>query len=201
MAVTVFERPQGLQIALMFIGGIVVVSLVSRVWRSTELRVGEVRFDELAERLLEEVSQNGIIRVIANHPDDRTSREYLAKEREEREASHIPSADPIIFLEVTITDASDFAPTLRVIGEEIEGYRVLRVKSASVPNAIAAILLVMRDRTGKQPHVYFGWTEGNPLKYLARFILFGEGDIAPLTHEVLRKAEPDPRKRPAIHVG
>lgn len=199
--VNIIERPDGIQIASFFIVAIVITSLVSRVWRSTELRVAEVKFDEVAERLLEEVSLNGIIRVLANHPDDRTSREYLAKEQEEREASHIPSGDRVVFLEVTIKDASEFAPTLRVVGEEIAGYRVLRVKSSSVPNAIAAILLAMRDRTGKQPHVYFGWTEGNPLKYLARFILFGEGDIAPLTHEVLRKAEPDPRKRPAIHVG
>jgi hypothetical protein len=107
----------------------------------------------------------------------------------------------VLFFEVTVCDASEFAPILEVKGEEIGGYRVLRVESAAVPNAIAAFLLYLRDRTGKIPHVYFGWTEGNPLKYLARYILFGEGDIAPVTREVLRRAEPYPRRRPAIHVG
>ena len=46
-----------------------------------------------------------------------------------------------------------------------------------------------------------GSTEGNPLKFLGRFIFFGEGDIAPVTREILRQTEDDPKKRPAIHVG
>ncbi|MDQ3780457.1 MAG: amino acid transporter [Chloroflexota bacterium] len=200
-AVTIIDDPDGLQIASIFIAAIVVTSLVSRVQRSTELRVGTINVDQTAEQFIDDAARGGAIRVIANQPDDRTSREYLVKEREEREASHIPTGDRVLFLEVTVTDASDFAPTLNVIGEEIGGYRVLRVESASVPNAIAVVLLYIRDRTGKRPHVYFGWVEGNPLRYLARFVLFGEGDIAPVTREILRKAEPDPKRRPAIHVG
>jgi hypothetical protein len=143
----------------------------------------------------------GPVRLIANHADNRTPREYLLKEREEREASHIPHGGKVLFLEVIVTDASEFAPSVKVIGEQIGAYRVLRVYSPSVPNAIAAVLLKIRDMTGKRPHCYFGWTEGNPLRYLARFILFGEGDIAPVTHEILRRAEPNPARRPAVHVG
>ncbi|WP_034342992.1 hypothetical protein [Deinococcus misasensis] len=48
---------------------------------------------------------------------------------------------------------------------------------------------------------YFRWAEGNPILFLLRFILFGEGDIAPVTHEILRKAEPELQYRPYVHVG
>lgn len=199
--VTIVGDPEGLQIALMFIATIVVVSLLSRTLRSTELRASSVTFDATARRFLETCDHHGDLRIIANHPDDRTSREYLVKEREEREASNIPAGAPVLFLEVTVRDASEFAPSIRVIGQEIGNFKILRAVGASIPNTIAAVLLAIQKETGCRPHVYFGWTEGNPLKFLARFVFFGEGDIAPVTHEVLRKAEPDPTKRPAIHVG
>ncbi len=199
--VNVIERPDGIKIAAFFIAAIVVVSLISRAVRSTELRTTAVDFDEAAERLLDETSRRGTLRIIANHPDERNTREYLLKERGEREASHIPLGDPVVFLEVTVRDASEFASQVHVSGEEIGGFRVLRAEGTAIPNTIAAVLLAIRDQVGKRPHAYIGWVEGNPLKYLARFIFFGEGDIAPTTREILRQAEPDPAKRPVVHVG
>jgi hypothetical protein len=200
-AVTIKEQPDGLQIALAFILSIIIFSLISRVFRSTELRLTTVVIDEATKRFLAEASAHGPLRIIANHPDERDSREYLLKERESREENHIPSGDPVLFFEVDISDASEFAPTLVVKGVDVGGYRILRAESPSVPNALAAFLLHIRDLTGQRPHAYFGWVEGNPISYLARFIFFGEGDVAPVTREILRKAEPDPTRRPAIHVG
>jgi hypothetical protein len=198
---TIVQDPSGLKMAAGFFVMIVAISLVSRVARSTELRSTEVTFDPVAERFIKEAGKRGSVRLIANHPDERTTREYLLKEREEREANHIPTGEPVLFLEVTVQDASEFASQVHVRGQELSGFRILQVESASIPNGLAATLLAIRDRTGKRPHAYFGWTEGNPLKYLARFVFFGEGDIAPVTREILRQIEPDPRLRPAIHVG
>ena len=201
LASNVYERPDGITIALFFIATIIIISLVSRVQRSTELRQERIDVDETAQRFIEEAAERGDIHLVAHRRRNGTKEEYARKEREQREDNHIPPGVPILFLEVQVEDASEFTDVLEVRGVEVGDHQVLRSVSSVVPNAIAAFLLHLRDTTGKTPHCYFGWTEGNPIVYLIRFILFGEGDTAPVTHEVLREAEPDPGKRQAIHVG
>jgi hypothetical protein len=198
--VNIFERPDGVKIAAFFIGTIIFTSLISRVWRSTEIRAEKIELDGTALEFIAQESEH-TIRLIANRRNKGDVDEYFWKEKEVREDNHIPDTDPILFLEINISDASEFAETIRVEGVQVGEYRILRAQSAAVPNAIAAILLYIRDRTGKLPHAYFGWPEGNPIQYLLRFLLFGEGDIAVLTREVLRRAEKNPEWRPAIHVG
>jgi hypothetical protein len=194
------QRPDGLMIAVVFVVAIVVVSLVSRVHRSLELRQERIEVDEQAQRFIEDADGSDI-HLVAHRRRYGTEEEYASKEREQREDNHIPPGVPILFLEVSVEDASEFEEVLEVSGVKVGAHKVLRAKSSVVPNAIAAFLLHLRDTTGKAPHCYFGWTEGNPIVYLFRFLLFGEGDTAPVTHEVLREAEPDPDKRPAVHVG
>jgi hypothetical protein len=198
--VNIFERPEGIKIASFFILTIVGVSLFSRVWRTTELRVERVELDDQARDFIRNAAR-GTVRIISNRRDRGDAAEYKAKEHEKRTDNHIPHDEPILFFEVTPGDASEFSGILQIRGERVDSFRILRTESPAVPNAIAAFLLYVRDEMGKLPHVYFGWSEGNPLTYLLKYIAFGEGDTAPVTHEVLRQAEKDPERRPIVHVG
>jgi hypothetical protein len=198
----IFERPEGIKIASVFIASIIVMSLISRALRSTELRVLGVVADAEALRFIDEAAAHGdAVRIIANRPGTGAREEYADKLREARDSHHLPVQTPVLFLEVQPGDASEFSEILTVRGVKVNGYCVLRCQSPAIPNAIAALLLYVRDRTGKLPHVYFGWTEGNPITYLLRFLAFGEGDTAPVTREVLRVAESNPLLRPRVHVG
>ncbi len=200
-ALNIIERPEGIRIASIFIVTIIATSMISRVVRSTELRIHDIKADERATTFIDQAAAAGQVRILANRPNEGVPAEYAAKLREAREAHALRPWDPVLFLEVKPGDASAFSEVLAVHGVEVGPYRVLRTESPAVPNAIAALLLEIRNRTGKVPHAYFGWTEGNPLAYLLKFLAFGEGDTAPVTREVLRQVEPDPEKRPRIHVG
>ncbi|HWO65099.1 MAG TPA: amino acid transporter [Umezawaea sp.] len=202
LAENVREKPDGIAISGVFILGIVVVSLVSRVSRTTELRVDRLEFDEAARRFVtDSIAFDGALNLIANRRQAGDKAEYDAKETEQRAMNPVPGKADVLFLEIDVDDPSEFSEVLRVRGVEIGGHRVLRAHSAAAPNAIAAILLSLRDTTGVRPHCYFEWSEGSPLGHLFRYLILGRGDTAPVVREVLRQSDADPARRPGIHVG
>jgi len=101
----------------------------------------------------------------------------------------------------TGTGISEFEADLEIRGEERFGYQVLTVSSTAVPTSIAAICLAMRDEFGLIPHAYFDRIEDSPLIHFLRFILWSSGEVAPVTREILRRAEPDRSRRPHVHAG
>jgi amino acid permease len=201
-AVTIRDRPEGLWIALYFIAGIVILSIWSRVRRSTELRVQDVVINEIGLALLQEVSARGLpVRFIANRLNAGDTAEYQEKALEVRLDNHLGSGEPALFLEVQVPDASEFSGRVTVTGVRVGTHGILRAAGPSGPNTLAAVLLHVRNLTGVPPHVYFEWSEKGPAVNTLRFLLAGEGDIPPLTHEGLRVAERDPQRRPHVHVG
>ena len=142
----------------------------------------------------------GEIRLLAHR---RGMKDFNEKERIARRVHSIQEEEgDFIFLEIELSDVSEFSEELlEVSGYEENGYKVLRCSSPAVPNAIAAILLDIRDRTSTIPHVYFGWTEGHPIAYTIKYIFLGEGETATITREILRSAEPSEGRRPFVHVG
>jgi hypothetical protein len=197
----VIERPDGVKIGAVFILAIIAVSIASRIARAFELRATNVVLDAASAMFVRDCARR-TIRLVAHDPESRTPQDYHDKVQRLRRDHDQPVAPDVIFLEVEVTDPSDFESHVDVTGEVVNGeYRVLRAESASIANAIAAIALEIRDQTGAVPHVYFAWSEGNPLLQLVRFLLFGVGEVATVTREVLRRAEPNPRLRPHVHVG
>ncbi|WP_369167664.1 amino acid transporter [Streptomyces sp. R28] len=197
----VIERPDGVKIGACFIAGIILISLLSRLLRAFELRVTSVTLDDMAERFVRDIASRRI-RFIANEPDRRDKAEYRDKIEQIRQDNDMPEQEDFVFVEVTVTDPSEFEAGLTVRGDVMHGrYRVLTLESSSIPNALAALLLHVRDTTGCIPHIYFEWTEGSPFHNFLRFFLLGQGEVAPVTREVLREAEPDRDRRPRVHTG
>jgi hypothetical protein len=196
------ERPEGVQIALFFIASVLIASLLSRAMRATELRVDRVTFDETALMFFEEALNTymGEIRILAHKAGMKDFKEDETRSRFIHSIQ--PNEGNFIFLEVKLSDASEFSEdNLEVTGHVENGFHILRCSNPAIPNAIAAVLLEIRDRTQKVPNAYFNWTEGHPVGYAVKYIFLGEGETAPLTREILRGAEPYTERRPIVHVG
>jgi hypothetical protein len=198
--VNIYQRPEGLKIASFFIGSIVFLSLLSRALRSTELRITGIFMEPAARQLIAE-DEDQVIRLVPIKSNTDSAAKLDQMDRHIREAHHLAPDERLYFFQVKRGDVSDFEQTLRVHGSRVGRHSVLSATSPVVANSIAAMLIYLEHLTGHIPHAYFQWSEGNPVGNLLRFVFLGDGDTAPRTHEVLRRAIPDPRHRPHVHVS
>lgn len=219
LVANVVERPDGIRVAAFFIVVILVASFASRASRSYELRDVGIEFDEAAESIIRGAISGGHLAVIpaAPHledPDDgpgepateratepATDCALRRKEARVRRRHNLDPSAPVVVLVISLRDPSSFAEPIEVRGTTAAGREVLNVQAVSIPNAIAAITLAAQREFGVRAAVYFEWGPGGPLIQALRFIFFGRGQVATVSHEILRRAVAEERDRPEIHVA
>ncbi|MEU7875941.1 hypothetical protein [Dactylosporangium sp. NPDC049140] len=85
-----------------------------------------------------------------------------------------------------------------VLGEVQNGWRLLRASGRDVPAAVAAVLFAARDHTGVVPRLSCAWPDRHPLAEFAGLADPSSMSV-PRLRALLRRAEPDPARRPAVH--
>jgi hypothetical protein len=198
-AAVVLTRPGGLQIAFWCILAMLVLSMVSRALRSTELRFGGFEFVDDESRFLWDSMRASEFPILVPHRPGR--RELAMKEEHIRRRHRLGPDVPVVFVEVQLGDPSEFyqLPLLE-IKEETGRFLVRISRATSVAHAIAAVGLEL-SKVGKPPEIHFGWSDERPLAANLNFVLFGEGNIPWMVRELIRRAEPEHDRQPRIVVG
>jgi hypothetical protein len=195
----VIEKPDGIRIAGAFILAVVVGSGISRIMRSTELRFDRFEFADNESRLMWDTLKYLDFPVLVPHRPGRHTIEQ--KEHSIRQAHRLGDETPIVFVETRLGDPSEFtqSPLIAVVREG-DRFIIRLTNCVSIAHTIALVALELA-RTGKPPEVHFGWSERSPLTASLDFVIFGEGNVPWMVRELIRRAEPDPKRRPRIVVG
>ena len=195
----IFEKPDGIKIAGAFILAVLIFSIVSRTRRSTELRFDKFDFVDETSRFLWDALRHLEFPVLVPHrPGHHTIAE---KEEKIRRVHRLGRNVPIVFVEATVGDPSEFHhnPMIEVT-EEDERFMLRLSRCVSVAHAVATVALEL-SKTGKPPEIHFGWSGESPLAANLGFLLFGEGNVPWLVRELILKAESDPAKQPRVIIG
>jgi hypothetical protein len=195
----IIEKPEGIKIASAFILSIIVFSMISRTRRSTELRFEKFEFVDEHSRFLWDALRHLEFPVLVPHrPGHHT---IVEKDERIRRVHRLGPKVPVVFVEATVGDPSEFHHNPIIEVTEQEGRFVLRLtRCASIAHAVATVALEL-SKTGKPPEIHFGWSDESPLAANLSFILFGEGNVPWLVRELIQKAEPHPANRPRVIIG
>ena len=194
------EKPEGMAIASCFIAAVFVSSLTSRWLRSTEPRLVSFQFINNESHFLWDALRHLEFPVLVPHRTG-ADRTLAQKEEQIRREHHLDPNMPIVFVEATLGDVSEFyqSPVIEVTEEE--GRFIIRVtKCASIAHTLASIALEL-SKSGLPPELHFGWSDENPLAMNLGFVLFGEGNVPWMVRELIIKSQPDPARQPRVIIG
>lgn len=195
----IIEKPDGIKIAGAFILAVLVFSIISRTRRSTELRFDKFDFVDDTSRFLWDALRHLEFPVLVPHrPGHHTIAE---KDEKIRRVHRLGRNVPIVFVEATVGDPSEFHHNPMIeITEQDERFLLRLSRCVSVAHAVATVALEL-SKTGKPPEIHFGWSGESPLAANLSFLLFGEGNVPWLVRELILKAEPDSAKQPRVIIG
>jgi amino acid permease len=195
----IIEKPDGIKIAGAFILAVLVFSIISRTRRSTELRFEKFEFVDDTSRFLWDALRHLEFPVLVPH---RPGHHTIAQKDEKiRRVHRLGRNVPIVFVEATVGDPSEFHhnPMIEVT-EQDERFILKLTRCVSVAHAVATVALEL-SKTGTPPEIHFGWSGESPLAANVGFLLFGEGNVPWLVRELILKAEPDSSKQPRVIIG
>ncbi|MBA4187244.1 MAG: amino acid transporter [Planctomycetaceae bacterium] len=195
----IYQRPIGAAFAGGFILVTVVVSIMSRTWRSTELRFDGFEFaDKVTEHEWARLKKSDYPMLIPIRPGNV---DLKAKEIETRTRHRIPGGTPIMFVQAEIADPSEFhqKPMIRITREN--GRVMIHItRCCSVSHALAAAALEIAS-DGAVPEVHFGWSAENPVSANLHFVLFGNGNVPWMVYTLISRAEVPEDRKPRVSVA
>ena len=199
LAWVIHQRPVGLAFAGAFTLVVLLVSLVTRMWRSTELRFTGFDFaDKQTEYEWGKLKASSFPILVPLRPG---SKELADKEIEVRTRHRIPGTVPVVFVQAELADPSDFhhRPKLRIAREN--GRVVIYItRCCSIAHALAAAAIELAS-DGAVPEVHFGWSVENPVTANLHFVLFGSGNVPWMVHTLIRRSNVPEERKPRVIVG
>ncbi len=198
-ASVVWNQPGGLVLALMFVTLLLGTSMVTRFFRSTELRVEGFTFaDELSKEMWDDLIRNDYPMLVPSRPGGEC---LINKESEIRKLHRIPNHLALVFIHAELGDASDFYQRPMIRAQRENGRVVVYItRCASLSHTIAAAALEI-SRCGVVPEIHFGWSSENPLTANLSFVLFGHGNVPWMVYTLIRAADMPEEKKPRVMVG
>jgi hypothetical protein len=199
LVVVVVKQPVALRMAGAFVVLLLLSSMVTRFFRTKELRFEGFDFADEESRLQWWHLQNNEYPMLLPIRPGQDC--MIAKEKDIRACHRIPDHLKVVFIEAELADPSDFRHRPIVKIESDEHRVIVRIgKCTSIPHAIAAAALEIA-KAGPVPEVHFGWSHENPLTANINFVLFGQGNVPWMVYELIRRTPVEAERRPRVIVG